>query len=1290
MKIVRTLFLVGLFTLPFASAQPITAFYFTGSPESFISAGATRTLTPASGYSFTPSVGTTGPNALPSSVTFQINNVPSAQFWSVALGAPSGQTLATGEYLNATRFGFTAAGIPGLDFSGNGAGNNTLTGKFTILEITVSGGQLVSFAADFTQYDGGAEASWNYGSIRYNSSIPLNTLPVPPVQPLSVACTDADGPVVVATVYSYASTCLAAGGVGPYTWAIVNGQLPAGLTMQTPSPAGTGSVTISGKVTAAGPFSYTVQVTDSQSQAASQVFSGTTASAGCVPQGTFRTGSQSLVVGSLGNQYGYLGFRFISAGCPWTLTSDMPGLMLTPASGVTQGFNNTINAFYTVPPNPDPAPRQGNIFLSEGGVVVQTYPILVNSNSCSYTVNPTTAHVGAQGGDGNFVITPNPPNCYPFLLPQNSNPVSLTLDGDTYYYRIPPNTGAPRTGILQFGSDTNGTPSATLTWDQDGGATSLVMGCYPAGPARVGLTILNCSAAGGTPPYFWSIADGFLPGGPLLITSGATVGVGKAAVAGPYHFTVKVTDSSTPTANATTYTADGTILAAPPQITCSSAVGPVWSGKPYGVVCAGALGTPPYQWALASGALPVGLTMIPMDGGAVSVTGIPTSIGNYSYTLQLTDSTAGAAMSAVQEFSGVLNATDSPSTELGIACGSPPANLEIGVPATPFACSAFDGNPPYTWSFQTGELPPGMALSSSTGNSITIGGTPTATDLSGHFSAYLKVTDSSPTRQSRLWELSLNVVAQPSFTCFPSSGQVGQFYSASCTALGNATVISGILPPGLQLGPSSIFGTPATPGIYPFTISVQDNFVTVSQNYTIEIDPLPAPLNTANLVGAMAQIASGAGWESTTVLVNPESQYARAHVGYFANDGSAYSIPLLVTPGGTTTTSAAVDQIMAAHSRLTLDSQAVTDPQERDGWAALSADAGVDGFTRFHYVPWDQEALVPLETHQAPAYTLAFDNTNGIATGVAVANLTNTAISIPVVVRNDAGNRILSDTLSLPAMGHASFLLGDRFASTAGQSGTIEFDTPQNGRISVLGIRSPSAGRLTTIPVISGAASTTGAFAHLAVGGGWESTIELISASQTPANAHLKFFDDSGNPLSLPLNVAGTATSNSALDQMLAPYQHVVVDSYAPDGPAVVGSAQLTTDGSISGFIRFRYDPTGQEAIVPLETRNAAAYILAFEDVNGFATGAALSNLASQQANVAIVIRDSIGNVIGSDQILLPANGHTAFMLSDRFLPTVNQIGTIEFDAPAGGSISVLGLHANPSGAVSTIPVVTP
>jgi hypothetical protein len=74
-------------------------------------------------------------------------------WWDARFAAPQGQTLEVGTYQNATRWPFQAPTSPGLSFSGSGRGCNTLTGRFTILDIaTDHEGNLHRFHATFRQH----------------------------------------------------------------------------------------------------------------------------------------------------------------------------------------------------------------------------------------------------------------------------------------------------------------------------------------------------------------------------------------------------------------------------------------------------------------------------------------------------------------------------------------------------------------------------------------------------------------------------------------------------------------------------------------------------------------------------------------------------------------------------------------------------------------------------------------------------------------------------------------------------------------------------------------------------------------------------------------------------------------------------------------------------------------------------------------------------------------------------------------------------------------------------------
>jgi hypothetical protein len=91
---------------------------------------------------------------------------------------------------------------------------------------------------------------------------------------------------------------------------------------------------------------------------------------------------------------------------------------------------------------------------------------------------------------------------------------------------------------------------------------------------------------------------------------------------------------------------------------------------------------------------------------------------------------------------------------------------------------------------------------------------------------------------------------------------------------------------------------------------------------------------------------------------------------------------------------------------------------------------------------------------------------------------------------------------------------------TANTSGTIEFDTPAGGRISVLGLRfTPPNNALTTIPAWANVGTGGGSIAHLASGGdGWQTTFVLVNTGTGSAEATLNFFaDQTGAPMLLPL-----------------------------------------------------------------------------------------------------------------------------------------------------------------------------
>lgn len=147
----------------------------------------------------------------------------------------------------------------------------------------------------------------------------------------------------------------------------------------------------------------------------------------------------------------------------------------------------------------------------------------------------------------------------------------------------------------------------------------------------------------------------------------------------------------------------------------------------------------------------------------------------------------------------------------------------------------------------------------------------------------------------------------------------------------------------------------------------------------------------------------------------------------------------------------------------------------------------------------------------------------------------------------------------------------------------------------------------------------------------------------------------------------------------------------SPSPAAVTGSAQLTTYGQISGFEVFRWTTFGQEASVPLETRDPASFVLPIDDTSGLTTGLAIANLSSEDSainSITMNVYNGSGGLVKAEQIALAPGAHTSFMLPATYSETQNLLGAVEFVTPKGGRISVIGLRAQSNGTLTTIPVL--
>ena len=188
----------------------------------------------------------------------------------------------------------------------------------------------------------------------------------------------------------------------------------------------------------------------------------------------------------------------------------------------------------------------------------------------------------------------------------------------------------------------------------------------PAGQVGAAYSTM-IQATGGTTPYHWSVSSGSLPAGLTLSATTGTVS-GTPTASGSSTFTVKVTDSTSPTAQTATKSLAITVAAVPVPVEITTSSLP--SGQvavSYSTSLAAIDGTSPYKWSITSGALPAGLSLA--SGG--TITGTPTTSGTFTFTVHVADSASSPtsasrslsiAVSAATAHSVMLNWTASPSS----------------------------------------------------------------------------------------------------------------------------------------------------------------------------------------------------------------------------------------------------------------------------------------------------------------------------------------------------------------------------------------------------------------------------------------------------------------------------------------------------------------------------------------------------------------------------------------------------------------------------------------------------
>ena len=332
--------------------------------------------------------------------------------------------------------------------------------------------------SDGTQYSRNTPVLTNGKAISCSQGEP------PPPPALTITTTSLPGGTVG---QPYSQPVTATGGAPPYSWSVISGSLPPGLTLST---SGTPSATLSGAPTTQGTYNFTVQATDSAAGTDTQALSITIAAA---PALTITT--TSLPGGTVGQPYSQ-SVTATGGTTPysWSVVSGSlpPGLALSPTGTPSATLSGTPTTEGTY---------NFTVQVTDNVAATDTQALSITVAPFSPSSAPAFGSAGAAAAA--LAATVNVP--YPSGTAATDLLVLLVLTKDTVDINTPSgfsDGGARNQGSLRaewFWKRATGSESGTLTVTKASGVNLLFGRMYRfTGVTTSGTPYEAAAATGGT------------------------------------------------------------------------------------------------------------------------------------------------------------------------------------------------------------------------------------------------------------------------------------------------------------------------------------------------------------------------------------------------------------------------------------------------------------------------------------------------------------------------------------------------------------------------------------------------------------------------------------------------------------------------------------------------------------------------------------------------------------------------------------------------------------------------
>ncbi|MDC1142122.1 putative Ig domain-containing protein [Planctomycetota bacterium] len=385
--------------------------------------------------------------------------------------------------------------------------------------------------------------------------------------------------------------------------------------------------------------------------------------------------------------------------------------------------------------------------------------------------------------------------------------------------------------MLAVSSDKGHSNAEEYILKVDGGLTILTDRLHDAS-VQSGYSATLAAAGGTGAGYSWVVESGNLPPGITLVSGSpdATL-LGTPTTEGIYQFALRVTDSD----SNTDVRSLSLVVAGSLSISVSVPVVEPVIGQYYALTLTANGGTGSMMWRLSQGALPVGLSLVPVTANTAVIQGTPSVAGNFAFTVQVEDSLSNTGVLAFNWLVG----NGLSITTTSVPNGAVSSSYFAAVRATTGAGG------PHNWIVTVGSLPPGVNLSwSSYQPTASLSGVPTTP---GTYGFTLEVRDSGTGVASLSFQIGITTGPVQILTSALAFGAPGVPYVTALEGTGGSgsgyqwDLFGGALPPGLTITPngtpfSSIVGTPAASGVYNFTLRLTDSATNaIVANLTLEV-----------------------------------------------------------------------------------------------------------------------------------------------------------------------------------------------------------------------------------------------------------------------------------------------------------------------------------------------------------------------------------------------------------------------------------------------------------------------